>query len=570
MTQPVPPALDDSTRYLAAGAHLDRVFAENAVREFLVEPTRQIPPSQGVDTATVLTEALAARTRRKYRDGALILLGLVFLVFGSVTGQAAGWIAAAATGYAVRTWLRDRDGNRMHRLLGLAKICALLLVTAVAGLFSLATFSFGPTLGGLFESHRSYRYEYGDDYGSDGSLFTVAWLIALLCSVLMLVILIADRMVVWRVTTGYFGRRARFPGQIGPPPTDRMSLSLAPQRFRQQLARHRLGRQSSAPDAAWVPVTVFRGRNPFVGAGESTTPWSMAIPLEPSGTATTDEPLTVARLYECVAGKMKDLCETGTLSPDQRLRDLRIEGAVFVPAEELLDHLHLPEAPAYLRRLELPPETHLPAAEANRIFEQPREWSRYYLSMELETWDRELVVSAFLHAAIDRNALYLEWTPCVLAPIAQRYRNVDKMVRGGPRPLGEGVLRWLMLPGTAFGRLVNACRMLSPLPYGGYQLNADRYGTAQTLRELAAMPEPRDYFQAVDAQRYTKLLESRLVPAIVEILRAHGLSSVAFEQQITMMTSNKVTINGSNNAPLLFGGTVHGDVTGTSATGGKP
>ncbi|MBB4688251.1 hypothetical protein [Amycolatopsis jiangsuensis] len=564
MTQPVPPplaALDDNTRYLAAGAHLDRAFAEKAVREFLVEPTRQIPPSQGVDTTTVLTEALAARTRRKYRDGTLIVLGLIFLVFGSVTGMTAGWIAAAATGYAVRSWLRERDRNRVHRMAGLVRICALLLVAVTFGLFSIASFGLGSLV--FADSHYDYEYD------SAGSIFAVAWLIAPLCCLLMLAVLIADRLVVWQLTTGYFGRQARIPGQVGLPPADRLSLSLAPQRFRQQLERHRIGRQPSAPDAR-MPVTVFRGRNPFVGAGESTTPWSMAIPLEQDGTAETEEPLTAMGLYQRVADKMADLRATGTLSPDRRLRELRIGGAVFVAAEELIDHLHLPEAPAYLQRLDLPPETHLRDVEANRLFEQPREWSRYYLSLELETWDRELVVSAFLHAAIDRNALYLEWTPCVLAPIAERYRNVDKMVRGGPRPVGEGLLRWLLLPGTAFARLVNACRMLLPLPYDGYQLNADRYGTARTLRELAAMSEPRDYFQAVDARRYIQLLESRLVPAIVEVLREHGLSSVTFERQINVVTGNNVTISGSNNAPVLFGGTVHGDVTGRPTAERKP
>ncbi|GAA3576774.1 hypothetical protein GCM10022222_71840 [Amycolatopsis ultiminotia] len=563
MTQPAPhstTALDDSTRYLAAGAHLDREFAENAVREFLVEPTRQIPPSPGIDTATVLTEALAARTRRKYRDGALVVLGLIFLFFGSLTGMTAGWLATAAAGYAVRSWLRNRKGSRLDRLIRLVKVGVLVFAAAVLGLFAFA--GFGAVTFGLLSTPRGYA----DYYDSSGpaTLFSAAWLIALLCCLLMLVILVADRLAVWHVTTRYFGRAARMPGQVGPPPADRMSLSLAPQRFRQELERHRLGRRASAPDAR-MPVIVFRGTNPFVGAGESTTPWSMTIPLEPDGTAETEEPLTVQRLYHSVADKMADLRETGDLSPDQRLRGLLIAGAAFVPAEKLIDHLHLPAATAYLQRLDLAPEAYLRDDEANRIFHQPREWSRYYLCLELETWDRELVVSAFLHAAIDRNALYLESTPCVLPPIAQEYRNVDKMVDNGLRPVGEGLLRWLLLPGTAFGRLVNACRMLLPLPFDGFHLNPDRYGTARTLRELAAMSRPRDYFQAVDAQRYPQLLESRLVPAVIEVLREHGLSSVAFERQINVVTGNHVTIEGSNNAPLIFGGTVHGDVRGRSA-----
>ena len=61
-------ARDDTTRYLCAAAHLDHEFANEAIREFLVEDTRPVPASAGVDAAAVLGEAVAARTRRKLRD----------------------------------------------------------------------------------------------------------------------------------------------------------------------------------------------------------------------------------------------------------------------------------------------------------------------------------------------------------------------------------------------------------------------------------------------------------------------------------------------------------------------
>ena len=65
---------DNTTRYLCAAAQLSEVYANTAIREFLVEPLRAIPPAPGVDTTAVLREAVAARARRRIRDGVLLIL----------------------------------------------------------------------------------------------------------------------------------------------------------------------------------------------------------------------------------------------------------------------------------------------------------------------------------------------------------------------------------------------------------------------------------------------------------------------------------------------------------------
>ena len=70
---PLPtPGRDDVTRFLCAGAHLDAAFADAAIAEYLVEHTRALPPSLGVNTVAVLREAVAARARRRVRDGLLV------------------------------------------------------------------------------------------------------------------------------------------------------------------------------------------------------------------------------------------------------------------------------------------------------------------------------------------------------------------------------------------------------------------------------------------------------------------------------------------------------------------
>ncbi|SEF29499.1 hypothetical protein SAMN05421837_104725 [Amycolatopsis pretoriensis] len=555
--------LDDNTRYLAAAAHLDRRYADDVVRESLVEDTRQVPLTPGLDTATVLTEVVAARTRRKFRDGALALLTFAFVTTGLGSPFLAAWLSWAALLSVKPIWKSVRWGRPGSGLFVVGKLAAVFFLFTGAILL--------PLLGELISwlqqqssSSRSTRVSSGGN-PFDTSDLLPSWfgldaaVISGSSAVLMLVILIADRVVVWRTVRRYFGRRARVPGGERPSP-DRLALLFSPPRLRRGLERHRAGRVGESPDAR-VPLIVYRGRNPFVGAGTSVTPWSLALPLEQLGSAA-EEPLTTARFYEEVGKAVEELQRHAALSPDERLRDLRVEGMVFSPAEGLIDRVHDPVTKPYLRGVSEPPAHFLPTEEAQRIYHRPREWARYYLCFQVETWNRELVLSAFLHAAVEESTLYIEWTPCVLPPIRQEFRAGDTMTADWWRPVWQGFLRWLKLPVTGPGRFWAALKVIRPLPHDGHTLNADRYGSARTLRELGAADAARDYFQVVDAERYTKLLESRLVPAISKVLSDSGYSPASFERRVAAVTTNNVTIHGSNTGPMVFGGVVEGDVTG--------
>ncbi|MFJ7211797.1 hypothetical protein [Amycolatopsis sp. NPDC098790] len=556
------PPLDDNTRYLAAAAHLDRRYCDEAVRELLVEDTRQVPLTPGLDTATVLTEVVAARTRRKFRDGALALLTIAFVTTSLGSSGLAAWLTWAALLSIKPIWKSARWGRPGSGLFVFGKFLAVFSLLTVATLL--------PLIAGLLSSLESSSSR-STRVGSESSPFDTSdllpsWfgldaaVVSGSSALLMLIILIADRVVVWRTVRRYFGRRARVPGAVKRPSPDRLSLLCSPPRLRLALDRHRAGRVAESPDAR-VPLIVYRGRNPFVGAGTSVTPWSLALPLEPLGSPA-EQPLTTARFYEEVGKAVEELQRHAALSPDERLRDLRVEGMVFSPAEGLIDRVHEPVTTPYLAGVSRPPAHYLPAEEAGRIYHRPREWARYYLCFQVETWNRELVLSAFLHAAVEESTLYIEWTPCVLAPIRQEFRAGDTMTADWWRPVWQGFLRWLKLPVTGPGRVWNALKVIRPLPHDGYTLNADRYGSARTLRELGAADAARDYFQVVDAERYTKLLESRLVPAISKVLSDSGYSPASFERRVAAVTTNNVTIHGSNTGPMVFGGVVEGDVSG--------
>ncbi|WP_236796510.1 hypothetical protein [Amycolatopsis sp. GM8] len=546
---------DDTTRYLCAATHLDYRYADAAIREFVVEPTRPIPPSPGFQPVSVLVEAIASRARRKYRDGALaVLLGLfIWLAWG--TWLLYGWLIVGVAA-AVPSMLGK--GSRARKAGAAIAVAAglVLIIALVSG-----------GLQDMLDSGSSSRY-YADDYYPYETPVEL-WPISLIPLALIGVLLIGDRLFVWNLLRTRFGYGTRNLPPADPFEAQQQMLSMSPPRFVRHLDRYRAA--IPWPDGG-APLIVHRGYNPFVGAGLHREPWSMALPLEklskdtkPDGSPF-DE-LTTVSLYDKVREAMSALQASTALSPDQRLRDLKIIDAVYASSSELIDHLEDPAAGLYLSDVDFPPNPALPPAEVAELRRQPREWARYYLCFQVETWDRDLVMSSYLHAAVDETTLYLEWTPTVLPPIHPGYRAVDRMTSNLAVPLGQALLRWVKLPASILGRTVHTLGLIHPLRRERGVINPDAYGSLRTLREMAAASDVPSYFQLVDVERYEKIMHSRLIPAISRILRDSGYSPATFERQAAMVVNNDVTIE-RNFGAFNVGGKVFGDLGGATVKGG--
>jgi hypothetical protein len=196
-----PKLRDDTTRFLCGAAHRDEEFADSAIREYLVEATRSIPRSPGVNAGAVLREAVAARTRRKVRDSVLLVLALVVLFAGS--GMLLGsWLLIAVT-VALAAGARLSLGQRARRVsphvrgpLALGSVAG-----AIALLFVLYKF--------IDEYYKSDIYSdyYYDEYapGSSGGAIAVV----IIGIALIFAVLLADRVITWQLVTKSF-RRAHF------------------------------------------------------------------------------------------------------------------------------------------------------------------------------------------------------------------------------------------------------------------------------------------------------------------------------------------------------------------------
>jgi len=515
---------DDATRYLCAAAHLDPAFADQAIREFLTEPLRAIPPTPAVDAVTVLREAVAARRRRLLRDWLLLLILILFAVSGIAV--MAGWLLF---GIVVSMAGAARSEARSHNVklvwaTGLIGVAAALLLVAPGILGALL----GTTLPGLSLS------------GLMPGPFSV------LLGLLALTVLVLDRYALSYLLTRSF-RRGTFvsmptvdtwPGEcwvrtIGQ--TGRRARELA------RVARARHGGN----------LIAYRGFEPFAGAGTRGEAVAMPIPLEPvqpdedGDDAPPSEPETfsLTALYEHVAAALLELRDSPSLAPSGRLAGLTEYGLVVAPVAEVLVNFADPASRIVLPGLDQPPAQNIPPDMLADLIEHPLEWLRYFRCFQLETWNRDVTVSMFLHFGASERMLYLEWIPFVLYPIAARYRVADHLPVEPLGPLRDALVDWLRLPSALPGRFISMVRRIRPIKVRPGLVLPEKYGTSYGLRELAANTGPNNYFQEADVTRYLQLLTGRMIRAIGQFLEGRGIEVTEFMAQ-AQTVGDQYTFNG--------------------------
>jgi hypothetical protein len=536
------PGNDDATRYLCAASYLDPAYNTRVLKEFLVEPTRPIPPSPGVDAARVLTEAVRARARRKNYDGILVLLGL--LIIGIAWDQPVlyAWFVLA-----LLLSVTNISAAGTPALLQPVTFRAVVGILVVIGFAVIAGFLISEAINSSSSSRYYYDYDGSLSSSSSGDSSTGRLVVAIVLAFVALVVCMGERWTLWQLLTTRFRR-----GAPAAPGGGSLTGFLT-ENFQPELARYQ---KASAPvDGA--PLIVYRGYYPFVGSGGKRNAWSIAIPLEKLPEEELDEleegeerpELTTDRLYTHIRSVLERLQQSGGLSPDLRLRDLTVTEEVFTPAPELVDHLADDDAVSYLPNLYAPPNTSLSREEVDRIRLTPREWSRYYLCTRVETWDRDLVLSAYVHVAVDETTLYLEWTPFVLTPIRAEYRAVDRMRTDSYRPFWLGFMMWLRLPFAALLRIGNLASWIRTPKRENGVIDPDRYGVQSSLRELAAGGYT-DYFQQVDIERYEKIIDAQLLPSIGALIEAAGYSTAKFEEQTATVINNEISIGGDNSGAI--------------------
>ncbi|MBJ6618289.1 hypothetical protein H4N49_04370 [Streptomyces sp. DHE17-7] len=163
---------------------------------------------------------------------------------------------------------------------------------------------------------------------------------------------------------------------------------------------------------------------------------------------------------------------------------------------------------------------------------------RPYLRAQCVSWQGQLVVSLFVHAALQAGELRVTLRPQVLAPLLPL-----------PAPAGPAALEGLR--GAAELWLV-LWRQLRKTPERDTE-PAERDGPL-SVRDALSLPEVSDLHQKGDAERHVELMQAAVLNAVEALLARHGFATEAFSDRRTVI--NSIQVLGDNNAGIQLAGGV--------------
>ncbi len=528
---------DSATRHLCAGAHRSDVFGDMIIAEALAQPLRALPPCPGADAPAVLRDAVAARIRRRVRDGTLVVLLVSFALLHPVTF--AVWSTAAVL---IRRRIRTLDDDgAIHGWLRVAAPITSILAAAVLLVLAAVDSWWLPT----------------------------QWPVpaAVLLTSMAGLVLLDEALVTVMVRHWFHSGRFVADARDARSGLERTLRGAGRRGVAAALARVTTAHEHV--DAA-VDVVVHRGYRPLVGAGIVLDHViSITRPLQPAEGAET-KPVRTSELHEAVGTAVRALATSRSLAAGQGMGRLRHREQVVVHADRLVTHRTIHPGPEILPDLRHPPVRHLSRKSARGLADHPVEWARYYGCFQVESWGGELATSTYLYATIDSSTIYLTLTHCVLPPNQPYFGAIDYTTPAGQGAAARAAQEFLRLPLTGLPRLLTALGYLPHRPRRRRMREIDpaRYGAEASVRELAAGQEYRYANQKADVDQYLELVRVTVLRAVTGYLADHGYDIVEFEKAaLATRVVNNVTVSGGTH---IGGQYVAGLNAGTTTTTPPP
>ncbi|NKZ08014.1 hypothetical protein [Actinomadura latina] len=554
--------MEDATRYLCCAAHLDEDMSRRILKECLYEEHRAIVPSYGFDLRPVLAHCLEARRLRLIRDTVLTLV--------LVAGLLISWTATVAVLFAL-TLLVVAIGAIRSRVPMPAALNAVLILVGgpivlyigmgflnAVGLLRSGAFGIEQIVAGDFEAVTMP--------GGPGRWF----LGALFLFLFMLAVPVAHR---WLTLQAL---RSLGPNSTAPAP-----------RVRSQAVDDRIEQVGAAQ---FGNVTLYSRQNPFIGSGRLLTDraraWSLDIELDRAGPAEAgrpDLPVDPVELRRAIERKLSSMRD-GLPRPESVA--LMVDDHVVAegecvqgprPFDPMVPGPHVAGHPLIDRDVWRPYSKASPEA-VDLLVRNPQADIRCYQRITLQTQAVPVTdpmraqvvpgryagvqVTAFLYLAVQGRMLYAQFVCNALPPIAKRFRVVD------------------VLPGLTFGavvaeafrqtgvhavadaiaapfRLLGASRQPGLLLWQGegagrQRLHTFDYGARVSVREMAAGSAFSTFLQMLDVNKYTRLMERRVMGALLDHLQ--------HDRNIDVSEYRAQAAAIINNSLILNGGTVTGQV----------
>ncbi|WP_234320512.1 hypothetical protein [Streptomyces sp. SBT349] len=176
-------------------------------------------------------------------------------------------------------------------------------------------------------------------------------------------------------------------------------------------------------------------------------------------------------------------------------------------------------------------------------------FSRRYLAAQVVSWDGQIVVTVFAHAALEGNTLHFVTRPHILAPLspwanlqpAAGQRLVTEIAKAPLHACGDTIALAVRL----YGYLGRGLRLLAPVALAAAMSPQKDDGLPISLREHCGLEETEDMHQTEDVQRYVSILQSRMFQTVTDFLADHGYETAEFRRQVVSFTQN--FISGDNN-----------------------
>ncbi|WP_067793290.1 hypothetical protein [Actinomadura formosensis] len=577
--------LQNTTRYLCAAVYLDRRICDRVISEFLDDENRAVVPSFGFDLEPVILHALRARRYRLIRDLVLCGIWTVALILLPLIAVGLFMFALVLSAFYAIPWRRLSPGMRL--LVGWVAVNAVGVVVAAAVV---------PVVGAQLVENAGYTtHELEQDKGALELLQTdlaVPSLIMLTLALSMTVI--GHLAAVYAVLA-----RDLAPGATGPGPR------AFGERAGKVVTRVRSAQRGN--------VTLHSGTNPFIGAGDLTSPWarawSIVLELDRPASGRVDlvkhgddaagpsrvDPMVMHMRVRDRLHAMRDERPTGEhtagledLPPNERitalLTGMHIAGrgesvqrmrpadpaiATSMPPHPLIDPAHgcpfsmaTPEAVDALVRH---PQSHIRCFQRITVGAHGQAVLSRDGRVVAAAEEQDISLTAFVYLAVEGRMLYGNFAATVLPPVRREFRIVDLLPTWSTATQlfyafkhgWRTVLSGMLLPGV---RTVATCwaTVRSVIAAASAHDSARRmvhdYGARISVRELCAAADFDTYVQEMDADKYTRLIEWRVNEALLDYLGDEcGIDVSAYRTQAGVIMNEGV---------IITGGTVNGQVAG--------
>jgi hypothetical protein len=293
-------------------------------------------------------------------------------------------------------------------------------------------------------------------------------------------------------------------------------------------------------------VMIYAGFSPFVGCGNNIGSWSFPVDIskgkEDMGGYLQPKSFQVKELYDEIGRTLRGL----------EFPNCVIEDKICLSGLDIREEKFLPDL---MER----PRTRIEPSAIEEYVTHPSSQARHYQTFRLVDWSGELILSVFLRTAKTGHNLFIEASYCLLVPVDETHRRVDSMnpvpswrdwVRMLSLSMAKTAFIWVVWPFYMFDLIAHPVRawlherevrnMIRENP-------AFNHGAATSLREMTCTSNLyRRYFQKLDKEMYTKILESQILDCIVHFLDERNIDTSELKEAQTRIINSGIIVSGGS------------------------